>query len=351
MWFGQKHHFIDGKWVHGRWHTYDSRQAAIAAGNHFVSILALGMTVDEYDHWCRMHEKAGNQPGRQRLTVPFRGPFFADFDRDGQVGRLKSALVRALHQLVADYRLHPDALQIWYSGSKGFHLEIPAMVFGAQNFAHTRLPSIYAKFGEALGLGSLLDPAVYSESRGRLWRVANRRRENGRHKIPLRLEELETLDMRQIKRLSKAPRQIDPPTRRALHKNRRLVKCFEECRKTVLAAPRYDRSTSGPSSKEITEPPPSPSDFDPAELDAVVDALNNLPDHIVDDYMSWLRIGMALHHGCGGSDSGLQLWSAWSRRSAKYDPLVLERKWDSFATNRTDRITLATLFGLAAPYA
>ena len=58
----------------------------------------------------------------------------------------------------------------------------------------------------------------------------------------------------------------------------------------------------------------------------------------------WIRILMALHAGCDGSAAGLQLAQRWSADYSGYDPNEVEEQWLSFNTDRTDGITVATLF-------
>jgi len=48
----------------------------------------------------------------------------------------------------------------------------------------------------------------------------------------------------------------------------------------------------------------------------------------VDNYDAWLRVGIALKSL--GSE-GLDLWHNWSASSSKYDPDVLDKKWETFA--------------------
>lgn len=60
-----------------------------------------------------------------------------------------------------------------------------------------------------------------------------------------------------------------------------------------------------------------------------------LADHDPDcDYLTWLNVGMALHHETDGTERGLALWVEWSEKGAKYPGLnALEAKWDSFGRN------------------
>ena len=46
-----------------------------------------------------------------------------------------------------------------------------------------------------------------------------------------------------------------------------------------------------------------------------------------DDYESWLRVGLSL--SSLGQD-GLALWHEWSAQSGKYNPDILDKKWQSF---------------------
>lgn len=62
----------------------------------------------------------------------------------------------------------------------------------------------------------------------------------------------------------------------------------------------------------------------PAQVDELRDALLHLP---ADDRDTWIRYGLALHSL--GQD-GFDLWTAWSKKSAKFDPVDQIRVWRSF---------------------
>ncbi|MBU6504061.1 MAG: bifunctional DNA primase/polymerase [Betaproteobacteria bacterium] len=66
----------------------------------------------------------------------------------------------------------------------------------------------------------------------------------------------------------------------------------------------------------------------------------------VDSYEPWLRAGMALHHGTGGSEQGFELWTAWAKKSAKFDYDTHRKKWESFG-NSGQGVTLASLAYIA----
>ena len=71
--------------------------------------------------------------------------------------------------------------------------------------------------------------------------------------------------------------------------------------------------------------------------------LDNLSSSRADDYQQWLEIGMSLTEL---GDDGLRLWDEWSRQSEKYDPDVLEDKWQTFETaykGESEKLTLRSL--------
>jgi hypothetical protein len=69
----------------------------------------------------------------------------------------------------------------------------------------------------------------------------------------------------------------------------------------------------------------------PAELSDLASALAAIPVEGM-SHIQWVIIGMAIHNATGGSDAGLQLFDAFSRRSpGDYDRKGLEAQWRSFA--------------------
>jgi hypothetical protein len=58
------------------------------------------------------------------------------------------------------------------------------------------------------------------------------------------------------------------------------------------------------------------------------EALRFLGADYYESYDEWVRVGMAL---TALGDAGLRLWHTWSAQSDKYDSVVLDQKWQSFA--------------------
>lgn len=80
-----------------------------------------------------------------------------------------------------------------------------------------------------------------------------------------------------------------------------------------------------------------------ADMERVREALAHI---CPDDYETWIRVGMALHHETGGGADGESLWRAWSSSSSKFDDKVQAKKWASFGRGEGRR-TIATVFHFA----
>jgi hypothetical protein len=80
------------------------------------------------------------------------------------------------------------------------------------------------------------------------------------------------------------------------------------------------------------------------EAGRIREALKYIP---ADDRKVWLDVGMALH-STGWGEPARMLWDEWSRTvPEKFDAKDQRRTWESFRSERSDGITLGTLFSLA----
>jgi len=64
------------------------------------------------------------------------------------------------------------------------------------------------------------------------------------------------------------------------------------------------------------------------------------------DYDEWRNVGMALHDNDPGR-SRLDLWIEWSQGSDKFQPGECEKRWDTFSTERSRKVTLAWMIATA----
>ena len=154
--------------------------------------------------WVATHTNDKGNP----TVAGFDGPTWApdlhlDFDSQDDpgiaLGWLRGVLDR-LESWGADLR----AVRIYFSGNKGFHLEIPHTLFGG--FAPSK--DLHARMKRAATriLGDIpFDTAVYD--RLRLWRLPNSKSgKTGLHKIRLTHTEARTLDLAAIRELAARPR-------------------------------------------------------------------------------------------------------------------------------------------------
>ncbi len=160
--------------------------------------------------WCALSQPHNGNGGPE----PHRwGDFPLDFDsKENPQKALDDLRQLCLLHLPELCNMDPYAVQYFASGSKGFHAVIPADLLGAKD-GDTFLPLIYkriaAEWKERFSL-STLDLSLYNMLKGKMFRLPNVRRQNGRYKVPLSLEEVRDLPIEKLTELTKAPREIDP---------------------------------------------------------------------------------------------------------------------------------------------
>lgn len=107
-----------------------------------------------------------------------------------------------------NYSIDPWDMRFYCSGSKGFHAEIPARFFGLQD-GHPELPLIYKRLVQAwvdeLKL-TTIDLSLYCMGKGKMWRLPNVRRSNGRYKVPISRDDFGYGSIEYLWSLSDSPR-------------------------------------------------------------------------------------------------------------------------------------------------
>jgi len=134
-----------------------------------------------------------------------------DFDHAEKPDRARREAVAAVKHLKDRFNIPEVCIRICFSGGKGFHVIINRRVF---NISPSKdLPLILKSMAKELQKDlkvSTLDLAVFD--RRRLWRLENtRHQKSGLFKVPLTLQELESLNFDQIKALATAPRHLPSP--------------------------------------------------------------------------------------------------------------------------------------------
>jgi hypothetical protein len=153
------------------------------------------------------YDDNGNEPQRW-------GDFPLDFDDgDNPEAALDDLKALCLIHLPETYDIDPYAIRFYASGSKGFHAILPAPLFGAED-GHPLLPLIYKQMARQWVRDfdlKTLDLSLYSMKRGKMFRVANVKRSNGRYKVPVTLEELQGLSIDELLKFTHGKREVDHP--------------------------------------------------------------------------------------------------------------------------------------------
>src|SRR5215218_9303688 len=128
-----------------------------------------------------------------------------DYDNEDDPGQALEDVRRSLRVWEAKYDLPMEAVRVYFSGNKGFHVEIPEEPFGgfraSKNIAR-KLKTLVMQLGEG---AQSLDAEIYDTVR--LWRTPNTRHGKTRlYKVPISTEELFTLTPEEIRELAKQPR-------------------------------------------------------------------------------------------------------------------------------------------------
>lgn len=130
---------------------------------------------------------------------------FVPFDIDNKNISMALDATRNLIMIHNSMGVNISNFRFYYSGSKGFHMEIPSLMFGITP-CHD-LPARYKIMAAGFNIENL-DMGIYDKTR--LWRIPNTlNSKSNRYKIPLTYTEIMELTAYQIKDLAVNPRNID----------------------------------------------------------------------------------------------------------------------------------------------
>jgi hypothetical protein len=165
----------------------------------------------------RQAEVVGKEP--RGSMAGFNGPVYAplitfDIDRSDSAGSPDLAAARAdASRLVAALMalgVPESSTLVFFSGSKGFHVQIPSMLAGAT--PSRKLAAVAGEFCAAIAqsIGVVIDENMYRSLQP--LRAPNSLNEKtGLHKVRLTVEELTTLSIVDLQVLARAARPFSPP--------------------------------------------------------------------------------------------------------------------------------------------
>ena len=120
--------------------------------------------------------------------------------------KAKESTEKVINRLYALFQIMPDQLNIYFSGKKGFHVEIREGLFSAmlpdENMAK-KMKNVVMKMTEEI---EYIDPKIFENHR--IIRVVNSKNESGLYKILLRFDEFKSWTPEEICRKAKRPRPI-----------------------------------------------------------------------------------------------------------------------------------------------
>jgi hypothetical protein len=162
---------------------------------------------------------AANNPspttGKPPSVAGYSGPSWAPclpFDLDCALEpeqALKDAR-KLVRMLVSDFDVGAGAVSLYFSGLKGFHVELPGGLFGEcqpDRETAARLRWVAEALARIASLRTV-DFSIYKTVH--LWRVVNTRHgRSGLFKVRLSVEEILTLDIAAIRALATAPRELE----------------------------------------------------------------------------------------------------------------------------------------------
>lgn len=153
-------------------------------------------------------------------AVKYSAPygFYTDFDSEDLQEVLTQARVY-LSKLQSEHDFDLSQARLWFTGSRGCHIEIPLLCFTHKIPAAgiANLPAIFKEIAMSTYVDTL-DLRVFSAKRGRLWSTPNVKRSNGLYKVQVTVDEFFSATPESYKTICSAPRAalpVTPPTTNA----------------------------------------------------------------------------------------------------------------------------------------
>lgn len=162
-------------------------------------------TVYRYPEQFKEHYKA------KKSVSGYKGPVYADYypmdiDEADDLGKAHETVKRVLNALLVNYELDLDLLRVSFSGAKGFHILVPAVLFGVK--PSEKVPQAFKAMTASLAEGVKVDTSIYDTVR--LFRLTNTiNSKTGLYKIPLTTAEILHCTIDEILEMARGPRSVD----------------------------------------------------------------------------------------------------------------------------------------------
>jgi hypothetical protein len=170
----------------------------------------------------RLSELPGDQVSSD--DIAYKGDLWFDIDHkpaddtpEAKHAAIQTAIMdtRRLLGWLLNEGVDPQYCRIFASGGKGFHVCVPGKLFDVTKAVkglpkiHKFMASIIATRASITGI----DMSLYSMGKGKLLRVENKLRANGKYKVPISYDELREITPEQYEQVTSEPREevINPP--------------------------------------------------------------------------------------------------------------------------------------------
>jgi Protein of unknown function (DUF3631) len=158
------------------------------------------------DYYIQLHRNKDGNPSVEKYPGRLWTPLFP-IDIDDADLRVSLAVACQIIHRLDGLGVPLKAVRCYFSGSKGFSIELPATLFGGFD-PSTDLPRRLNRAAALLLPEIEYDASIYSLLR--LWRVPNSRHgTSGLYKVPFTAGEILTLDIDQIREMAVRPRPVE----------------------------------------------------------------------------------------------------------------------------------------------
>lgn len=176
----------------------------------------------------------------------YKGTYWADnviidFDDNDSVENARQSCNNVLRKLLFEYEVEPEAVEIYFTGNRGFHLSFPSLIIGLEPTAHMRHQMI--GFLRKLIDGCFLSTTKFDESiykANGLIRISGSFHEKGGlYKIPLTSAEFIAMGLEEIREMAKQ-RRPRPKYIKVTEINERLAALWPPEPKEEVRGPSHD---------------------------------------------------------------------------------------------------------------
>lgn len=213
------------------------------------------------------------------------GDFYLDLDypleTDADYEKIKEDALVVIKFLTLIMKIPNENIKIFYSGSKGVHITVPAVVFGLE--PHLKINEIYKELMQDILRfikHDTVDVKIYDNKR--LFRIPNSFNSKGqRFKIPLTLKEFKEWDYKKVREIALQPRFIEYPVAiKVAQAEQVLHGKIELWSKRAEVQVKYDGKM-----KEIKELPPCIKEMHSKTFRETIDERNNSATALASFYM------------------------------------------------------------------